>query len=422
MKNKLLLPVVISSVLGLSACGDSDDPAALVKAVKLESQRANGTVIESIVFEDENIRLRPKQTHQLVAIGTDSNGDERNVTEEVTWTSSNTDIATIDAKGVVTAVAALDENQGIVEFTATTINEVEAIAKLSISDSEATSLEVVLQDADGTSFTTCIDTQMAAKVTYQDGYVSAPDTNYLSWQLSGSTSASVNSSGVVFTSAEQSETLTIMATHEDGVSADGSFTASVALVDSVAVKLSEQAITSLPLALAQRETLVPEITLSNGETHTISNNAIWSSNNDAIAAVANQSGAKGNVVGLTAGEATFSAVCAGNTAEVVATVEGDSTLNGLKINDGEESLELEKGKKVSLQLFADLAGVSDDFNVSEFAQWTLTNSELATIQVIKPGTSEAYLELTASSSQSGSFTLISSYGGQSETLDITIPE
>ena len=81
--------------------------------------------------------------------------------------------------------------------------------------------------------------------------------------------------------------------------------------------------------------------MSKGESHTISNNAIWSSNNDAIAAVATQTGVKGNVVGLTAGEATFSAVCAGNTAEVVATVEGDSTLNGLKINDGEESLELE---------------------------------------------------------------------------------
>ena len=140
-----LLPLAMASAFMLSACSDSDDPAALVKAVKLESQRANGTIIESIEFTGSDIRLRPGQTHKLIAMGTDSKGDVRDVTEEVTWTSSNTDVATINSSGLVTAVKALEDNQGIVTFTATTINEIEATTELSISESKATAISVVLK-------------------------------------------------------------------------------------------------------------------------------------------------------------------------------------------------------------------------------------------------------------------------------------
>ncbi|WP_157813436.1 hypothetical protein [Pseudoalteromonas spongiae] len=45
---------------------------------------------------------------------------------------------------------------------------------------------------------------------------------------------------------------------------------------------------------------------------------------------------------------------------------------------------------------ADLAGVSDDFNVSEFAGWSFSGTDLVTSKFKKLGTNEAYLEVSAS--------------------------
>ncbi|WP_100912375.1 Ig-like domain-containing protein [Pseudoalteromonas spongiae] len=116
MKKFKLLPLALATAVVLSGCSESDDPAALIKAVELESQRANGTLVEKIEFNGSGVRLRAGQTHQLVAMGTDSKGDVRDVSKEVTWTSSNTDVATIDSSGLVTAVKALADNQGLVTF------------------------------------------------------------------------------------------------------------------------------------------------------------------------------------------------------------------------------------------------------------------------------------------------------------------
>ncbi|WP_372770800.1 Ig-like domain-containing protein [Pseudoalteromonas sp.] len=416
-----LLPLAVASAFVLSACSESDDPAALVKAVKLESQRANGTIIESIEFTGSDIRLRPGQTHQLVAMGTDSKGDVRDVTKEVTWASSNTDVATIDSNGVVTAVKALSDNQGLVTFTATTINELEATTALSISESKATALSVVLKSSDSKTFNTCVDTQLAAKVTYQDGYVSAPDINLLSWQSTGSTTASISSSGLLSTSAEQNETLTITAKHTDGVTGSDNFTASIAHLNSLSIQRESKDIESLALELAQRDTLTAKLTLLNGETYTISNSAIWASSDTAVTSVSNADNVKGNIVGLTSGTTNVFATCGGQQAQVSVEVTGDSTLKSLKINTGKDSLEIKQGAKVSLQLFADLTGVNGDFNVSEFASWNLSGTDLATSKLLKEGTNEAYLELTAAA-KTGSFTLISGYRGKSERLDITVVE
>lgn len=417
-----LLPLAMASAFMLSACSDSDDPAALVKAVKLESQRANGTIIESIEFTGSDIRLRPGQTHKLIAMGTDSKGDVRDVTEEVTWTSSNTDVATINSSGLVTAVKALGDNQGLVTFTATTINEIEATTELSISESKATAISVVLKEMDGNTLNTCVDTQLAAKVTYQDGYVSAPDTNLLSWQFTGSTTAKISATGLLSTSAEQDETLTITAKHSDGVTGSDNFTASIAQLNGLSIQRDSKDIELLALALAERDTLTPKITLLNGETYTTSNSAIWASSNTAITFVSNADDVKGNIVGLTSGTTNVFATCGGQQAQVSVEVTGDSTLKSLKINTGTDSLEIKQGAKVSLQLFADLTGVNGDFNVSEFASWNLSGTDLATSKLLKEGTNEAYLELTAATAKTGSFTLISSYEGKSETLDVTVVE
>lgn len=420
MKKFKLLPLALATAVVLSGCSESDDPAALIKAVELESQRANGTLVEKIEFNGSGVRLRAGQTHQLVAMGTDSKGDVRDVSKEVTWTSSNTDVATIDSSGLVTAVKALADNQGLVTFTATTINDIEATTELSISDSKAKQLKLTQLNTGSVEVTACLSTQLAAVVTYEDGYVSAPNTHNIVWSLIEPETAVISESGLLYSSKMGREVINVVARHNDGIEEQEPFYGFSEDIDIIKAYIDKDSINALDLGLTERVSLNAKMTLLNGEEHVIEDAAKWSSDNDAVAAVSNEPEVQGNIVALTSGITNVFATCGGQQAQVSVEVTGDSTLNGLKINTGAESISIKQGAKVSLQAFADLAGVSDDFNVSEFAGWSFSGTDLVTSQFKKLGTNEAYLEVSASSSKTGSFTLISSYRGKSETIDITV--
>lgn len=418
MKKRLLSSMICA--LLLSGCGESDDPSALVKAVKLEKQRENGTLIESIAFEGNDVRLREKQTHQLTAMGTNTKGEVLDVTKDVTWSSSDDAIATIDKNGLVTAVKASDENQGKVTFTATTINDVVATTELSVSDVAAQSLEVVQFDTDSNDVVTCLDSQLAAKVTYQDGFVSAPDTNRLTWTLAGSDSANVDSKGILHTSSADDETVTVTATHSDGVSSESDFNVSNQQLNTITTYLGEDKVDELALSLAERKTLATQLTLLNGKSYQIDSNTTWSSTIDSVVAVSNNADTKGNLVALTEGVTTLTATCGGKSATVSSVVTGDSTLESLKLNSGVDKITVTRGKTVDVILYADLKGLTTNLNVSEFAIWNLSGTDLATAGLDLIGTDKAKLVITASSSDTGSFTLISSYQGKTTTVDIEV--
>ena len=134
-----IIAVLLTSIVG---CGSDSESADLVKAVTLEKLRTEGTIIESVTIENDQTRLRAGEKHQLSATGLDSNGETRNVTNELTWTSSNTDIATVSNSGLVTAVANLSANQGIITITGTTINDISGDGEMSISDEAVTSIQL----------------------------------------------------------------------------------------------------------------------------------------------------------------------------------------------------------------------------------------------------------------------------------------
>jgi len=68
---------------------------------------------------DENITSKTKQ---LTVRGYYNNGEETDITDHLTWESSDTNVATVDENGLVTA-----KNQGSTEITAKYIDEAENI-------------------------------------------------------------------------------------------------------------------------------------------------------------------------------------------------------------------------------------------------------------------------------------------------------
>jgi uncharacterized protein YjdB len=64
----------------------------------------------SIAVTPSNVSIAPGSTQQFLATGTDTNGNEHDLTHAVTWSSSDTGVAAIDnsegpKKGLATAIA-----------------------------------------------------------------------------------------------------------------------------------------------------------------------------------------------------------------------------------------------------------------------------------------------------------------------------
>lgn len=413
--------LIAASLIVVTGCSESDDTSELVKAVELEAQRANGTIIESMTFEGGNVRLKKGESRQLKAWGTDSKGDVRDITEEVTWTSANTEVATISDKGLVTAVAELSENQGIVEFTATTINDIADKTELSISGVKASGLEVIELEEQDTEVVMCLNAQLGAKVTYEDGYISEANTLGLSWSIDESDIASISEQGVLRTYGQKSQDITISAEHTDGVSEEQIFRASIDALSSISFKNDEDIVTQLQLELSERVTLTTELVLIDQTTHDISENSTWLSRDQEVVAVSNEDETKGNLVALTVGTADIIASCGGISESINVAVTGDSTLEGITINDGVDKLSFARGETIDLTVYADLKGTTSDLNVSEFAEWNLGDTDLASGEIKKAGTKDAYFALKAAENViPGEFNLLVFYQGQSLAIPVTV--
>jgi len=83
------------------------------------------TIIDSIVLNIKNVLLKKNQTQQTTIVFTPNNVSNKNIT----WTSSDTSIATVTNTGLVTA-----KSVGTVTITATTYNGKTATAKFMVSE------------------------------------------------------------------------------------------------------------------------------------------------------------------------------------------------------------------------------------------------------------------------------------------------
>ena len=87
------------------------------------------TSIESIAIKPPNINIGVHTVIQFLATGSQSNGVIGDVTSQVTWSSSNPAVATINSSGLLTAVGA-----GTVTITASTSGNISAQSTLTVSN------------------------------------------------------------------------------------------------------------------------------------------------------------------------------------------------------------------------------------------------------------------------------------------------
>ena len=137
-------------------------------------------------------------SQQFTAIGNYSDGSTSDLTALVTWSSSSTATATIDASGLLTAVAAGSTSvsatfAGVSQSTSVTVT--------------APSIVSITVTPDGLTQGIGVNLQFTATATYSDG-TSQDLSSGVTWTSSSTSVATINSSGMAATVAAGSTTIT----------------------------------------------------------------------------------------------------------------------------------------------------------------------------------------------------------------------
>jgi len=142
--------------------------------------------LESILVVPVNTSIQPGETQQYMAIGAYSDGSTANITGDVTWTSSDSATASIDAVGLARAKA-----EGDTAITAT-LDGISGSASLTVIVPVLESISVAPQSALVQVGST---RQYTATGTYSDG--SETDiTSEVSWESSDEAVATINAEGL----------------------------------------------------------------------------------------------------------------------------------------------------------------------------------------------------------------------------------
>lgn len=146
--------------------------------------------IISISLSPTSAFVKPQGTQQFTATATFGNNTTGNVTSQVSWSSSNGSIATVDSSGKATGVAL-----GTATLTAKSNNsDVSATAPITVSSKIIREISVKPQNVTLSISLNQTTQQFTAQATFDDGSL-GDITNTASWTSSSTSVATINSSG-----------------------------------------------------------------------------------------------------------------------------------------------------------------------------------------------------------------------------------
>jgi Big-like domain-containing protein len=416
-----VITMLIASI-SMVGCGSDNNSADLARAANLEIQRAQGTIIESVTIVGDHTRLKKGESHQLIATGIDSNNVSRNITNELIWSSSDTSIATVNNRGLVTAVANSTVNQGIITITGTTINGIYGEGEMSISDVAVATISLKQTSPATDSIYTCVDASIKGDVGYEDGYTSLNTVKDMRFSLDDNTSATIDTDGTLFTSAAAIENTTITAKIGD-ISGQLTVTADPKNLDRLDILLDDKTTTLITLNIGDRVKVNGQASLKaevSEKDIIIDNTIYWSQEDVGHAGITTIGDNKGTIFALNPGVTQLIGTCGGKQAIATLEVKGEANLDAIQINDGSDTITLAPLKSLELTLTASYTTNPASLNVSEFAQWSINGSNLLNTELIALGTDKTSYKLTSTSSITGVAIVTVTYDGITSSVYINI--
>ena len=339
----------------------------------IETEYPLVTHVISVDLNESELEMEKGSTYALAATVAPNNATNK----AVTWSSSDTNVATVDAQGVVTAVA-----NGTATITVTTADGGKTATcaitvKTSVTGVTLSQTNATLEK--GSTLT------LTATVAPSDASNKA-----VTWSSSNTSVATVSSSGVITAVANGTATITV-------TTADGGKTATCA----VTVKTSVTGVTlsQTSATIEKGSTLALTATVAPSDA---GNKAVtWSSSNTSVATVSST----GVVTAKANGTATITVTTAdgGKTATCAVTV--NTSVTGVTLNYTNATLE--KGSTLALT-----ATVAPSDASNKAVTWSSSNTSVATVS--STGV------VTAVANGTATITVTTADGGKTETCTLTV--
>lgn len=332
--------------------------------------------VTGVTLSSSTLSIYAGHTSTLTATVTPSNADDTSLT----WTSSNTSIATVSSSGVVTAKKA-----GSCTITATASNGVSASCSVTVKAVTVTGISCNIASCSvnvGGTYT-----RHNCTIYYSDGTSNTSAYNIASWWSSDDDVATVTGSTVTGVSAGTCTGYCSYGRYTD------SFSITVKAVSATSVTLSSS---SLSLEVGDTGSLTATVKPTNTTDPTVS----WSSSDSSVATVDSD----GNVTAVGEGSCTITASCGSKSATCSVTVTNPMT--GLSVSPSSDSVDV--GDTTGLTATATYKDGST-VDVTSSASWSSSSSSVASVS---SGTVTGVGE--------GSATITASYGGYSDSCSVTV--
>lgn len=278
-------PYTLGSNSGQLTINDSAFGSPSIVAL---SGTGNDNGLSTILVTPSNSSIVVGNSQQFAATGYFTNGNTANLTPSVTWSSSQTGIATISSVGLATAVTAGTSNITAILGSvngSTTLTVAPALVSIAVTPANASLVSGTLQ-------------QFAATGTYSDGSTQNL-TNAVIWSSSAASIASISSTGMV--NALSQGSVSIGATLGSIQGATG-LTVTAPVLASIAVTPANNSI-----APGNTQQFTATGTYSDGSTQNLTSTATWSSTSAAVATISNASGSQGLASAVAIGSTTITA-------------------------------------------------------------------------------------------------------------------
>lgn len=248
--------------------GTSSISATLGTIVGTTTLTVTPPTLVSIAVTPVNPSITKGATQQFIATGTYSDASTQNLTNSVTWSSSNPAVATIAAGGIASGVGT-----GTSNITATLGSVVSPADTLTVTPATLVSIAVTPTNPSIAKGTT---QQFMATGTYSDGSLGDLTTS-AAWSSSNPTVASVSATGLAAGAATGVATV---AASVGSIPGSTVLTVTPALLTSISVLPA-----SVYVGVGSNKQYTATGTFTDGSTANLTKSVIWSSSNPSIATI-----------------------------------------------------------------------------------------------------------------------------------------
>ncbi len=319
-------------------------------------------VLVKLEVSTEQVQIPVTLSSQINATGIFSDGSKQNLTQVVSWWSSNDNIAIISNT---------DLSAGIMQGISTgsvligaTIDGLSDTIPLEIQAIELLGMQI---ESAVQSLPAGLSTTVRAIATFSDGSID-DISSQVSWLSSNPMAVLLTSSNTAITAVNPG-TSTITATFGN-ISSTLNVTANAAIMQSLEISPAN---INLPIGLSQQ--FVATAIFSDNTTLDVTTDVTWTSDSESNASIANTSGASGLLLGLTKGSVNIKAQLNG-IERILAVQIDDAVLETIEITPG--ILTLAKGNQLQLQATGQYSDNSTQ-DLTHDVIWSSENEQIATV-------------------------------------------